>query len=148
MRLRKNGLATIAAAGAIVIGSGASDAWVGRKGAEPQVVTAGKAPRMHRTVAWTAPARAQVPRLAMPGWKIVWDRDTDTPTQLMGPNQIASGTVADGSIAESVARAWLSSHLELLAPGATMDNFTLITVQLDGDIRTVALRAARERASR
>ena len=139
MRLRKYLLATIAAGSAVIAGAGTSNAWVGGKNYErQQVITTGKAPRMHRTVAWTAPTRAK--DLVPAGWNIMWDHDTETPTQLMLPNMVASGSVSSASVAESIARSVMSAHLELLAPGATMDNFTLKTNQLDGDVRTVAFQ--------
>ena len=117
---------------ALLAGVAASDsaALVHHGGLDQQKVTTGRQPRLHRTLAWGTHA-------SLPGWTVQWDRDTDTPAQMMGPHVIVTGAVADATIAEAAARAFLAQHLPLLAPGASLSDFTLLANRVDGDIRSV-----------
>src|SRR5437868_3184799 len=97
------------------------EAFAPQKGLDKQLATAkGRAPRAHRVVDWTAPhaidAQAAIARL--PGWHAQWDRDTDVPLRAWGPSLPAPGATADPLAAEGAARAFVSDHLDLLAPGA------------------------------
>src|SRR5262245_4859781 len=91
---------TIAAALSAGISS-SGDAYAPQKGAERAVVAAGRAPRLHRDVAWTAPHGALD---SLPSWHVIWDRDTDVPLRLWGPSIAAPGTSSDGRAAEAFAR--------------------------------------------
>jgi cysteine-rich repeat protein len=135
MRIRTLAIATALAAGLNTTGS----AYAPQKGAEAPVVAAGHSPRLHRDVAWTAPTGALA---ALPGWRVMWDRDTDVPLRLWGPSIAAPGTSASSSAAETFARALLAQHIGLLAPGSTASDFVLVSnaVSPSGDVRTVAFR--------
>jgi len=115
----------------LLAAGGASHAWVTPPQAEPPVVVAsGKPPRIDRLV---APART-LPA----GWQGTIDRDTGVVTQLWGGHVSVPGAVGDAAIAERAARAFLATHLALLAPGARPADFVLAANQLDGGLRTVA----------
>jgi len=129
---------TLAIAAALSAGiSHSGDAFAPQKGAERPVVTAGRAPRLHRDVAWTAPQGALA---ALPGWRVMWDRDTDVPLRMWGPSIAAPHTSSDANAAEAFARNWLGQHIALLAPGATASDFVLLANQTDpsGTVRTVS----------
>ncbi|HEY5948689.1 MAG TPA: hypothetical protein VIV40_24525, partial [Kofleriaceae bacterium] len=133
MRIR-----TLALAAALSLGiSHSGDAYAPQKGAERPVVAAGRAPRLHRDVAWTAPQGALA---GLPSWQVLWDRDTDVPLRLWGPPVAAPHASADASAAEQLARQLLVQHIALLAPGATSSDFVLAANQTDpsGDVRTVS----------
>jgi len=98
------------------------------KGAEPPVVTPDRAPRLHRDISFAAPARVVA---SLPGWRVMWDRDTDVPLRLWGPAIAAPGATADAAIAEATARQHLATHLGTLAPGARVSDFALLSNTLD-----------------
>jgi uncharacterized protein (TIGR03382 family) len=132
---------TLALATALSIGLGHSvDAFAPQKGLDHPLVANGRAPRAHREIAWRAPVSAAAPMAALPGWQAQWDRDTDVPLRLWGPSIAAPRSSTDPVIAETAARAFLATHLDLLAPGATPSDFVLSANQLDpsGELRTVA----------
>ncbi len=141
MRLQTFGLAALLATSL----SHETGAVVRPKGAEPPVVAASRAPRTHRTIGWTRAGSGHylAQRLAasgLGGWTAQWDRDTDVPLRLWGPGMVASGSVADAAVAENAARAFLAAHLDVLAPGASIADFDLVSNELggSGDVRTVA----------
>ena len=129
MRFRTVAMITALATGLGQTGS----AFVGHKGDERPFVAAGRAPRAHRDVTWTNP------KTAPPGWRAMWDRDTDVPLRMWGPSISAPGTTATPALAQTAARRFLVDHLALLAPGASPTDFVLAVNVLDpsGHIRTV-----------
>jgi MYXO-CTERM domain-containing protein len=132
MRFRTLTIAAALSAGISTTG----DAYAPQKSAEPPVVAAGRAPRLHRDVTFTAPHGALA---GLPSWRVMWDRDTDVPLRLWGPSIAAPGTSTNGSAAEAFARQQLAQHIDLLAPGATVADFVLVSNQLNpsGDVRSV-----------
>ena len=73
-------------------------------------------------------------------WQAVWDLDRGIPLRVFGEGIAAPGASADPVIAADAARKLLAAHLDLLAPGATVDDFTLVanlTHGRDGALRTV-----------
>lgn len=106
--------------------------------AEPPLVTAGRAARDHREVAWV---RGALDPSGLTGWTAIYDRDTEVPLRLWGPGQPAPGTVADPAAAEAWARAFVAAHIDVLAPGATAGDFVVVANQLDprGELRSVGL---------
>jgi uncharacterized protein (TIGR03382 family) len=136
MRMR---FRTVVLAGALSIGlSQTGDAFAPQKGADHPTVVNGRAPRAHRDIAWSAPARRPAAFASLPGWRAQWDRDTDVPLRLWGPPIAAPRASADPAAAEAAARLFLAAHLDLLAPGAKLSDFALAANQLDaGGIRTV-----------
>jgi cysteine-rich repeat protein len=104
------------------------------KGAELPTVANGRAPRLHRDVTWTS----NVAGLA--DWRAIVDRDTGVPVRMWGPSIAAPGTIKDASQADTVARSYLAAHLDTLAPGALLSDFTPLANQLDGsgNIRVVS----------
>jgi cysteine-rich repeat protein len=133
MRLRTLAITAALSAGVVQTGS----AYAPQKGADRPVVAAGRAPRLHRDVAWTAPQGALA---GLPSWQVMWDRDTDVPLRLWGPSIAAPRTTSDANAAEAFARQQLVQHIALLAPGATASDFVLVANQTNpsGDLRTVA----------
>jgi len=128
---------TLAIAAALSAGiSHTGDAFAPHKGADRPVVAAGRAPRLHRDVAWTAPQGALA---GLPGWRVQWDRDTDVPLRLWGQSIAAPGTSANANAAETFARQQLAQHIALIAPGSTASDFVLVSNRLNpsGEIRTV-----------
>src|SRR5262245_10893295 len=131
---------TLAIAAALSAGiSQTGDAYAPQKGAERPVVAAGRSPRLHRDVAWSAPAGALA---GLPSWRVLWDRDTDVPLRLWGPAISAPRTSSDAAVAEAFARRQLAEHIALLAPGATANDFVLVSnvVNPSGDVRVVGFR--------
>jgi uncharacterized protein (TIGR03382 family) len=131
--LRPIGLAVVFAA-ALVQPAGAV---VRPKGAEPPMVTTGRAPRLHRDVEWAG--QGVLDRAGFRGWTAIYDRDTDVPLRMWGPGQLASGAMASPSIAEAWARRFLAEHLAVLAPGAAPGDFVVVANQLNpsGDVRSI-----------
>ncbi len=137
MRLRTVGLAAGLSAGLAASFVQTSEAVVQPRGAEAPVVSAGRAPRMHRSTSWSRDA--QMAQLGLPGWTAIWDRDTEVPLRLWGPGISTPGAMFDPQIAEAAAREFLAQHLRVLAPGAVATDFLLVTNQLGGagDVRSV-----------
>lgn len=110
-----------------------------RKGAENPVVTPDRAPRTFRDVAWKAPVGTLASLPSSHAWRVMWDRDTDVPVRLWGPAQSAPGTTANAAAAEAFARTQLAQHLALLAPGASISDFTVLANVVDrAGLRTVS----------
>lgn len=73
-------------------------------------------------------------------WQAAWDPATGVPRQIWGSGLVSPGANRDAAIAETAARATLAAHLALLAPGADVADFHLVSNQTDGAIRTVAFQ--------
>ena len=134
---------TIAIATALAAGLGPTvSAYAPHKGSEQPVVAAGRAPRAHRTVGYSAPAKLAPQMGTFASWKQIWDRDTDVPLRMWGPSIPFFGSTASSTVAESAARQFLAQHLALLAPGAAASDFTIISNVIDraGTIRTVGFQ--------
>ncbi|MDX2094030.1 MAG: hypothetical protein SFX73_39735 [Kofleriaceae bacterium] len=117
-----------------------SGAVVRPKGAEEPMVTPDRAPRTHRTIAWSR--ASQLAAAGLPGWTAMWDRDTDVPVRLWGPGVHAPGAVADAAIAEAAAQQFLARHIQLLAPGASASDFVVVANELgaEGDVRSIGFQ--------
>jgi cysteine-rich repeat protein len=77
-------------------------------------------------------------RVAHPGsWLASWDAATGVPHRIFGEGIEAPGTSGDPLKAARFAEAFLEQHLALLAPGAKRSDFTLVSNELRGDLRTV-----------
>ncbi len=133
MRLRTVGLAAALSASLFQT----SDAVVQPKGAEAPWVSAGRAPRMHRTTSWSRDA--ELAALGLPGWTAIWDRDTKVPLRLWGPGLSAPGAMQNPAIAEAAARLFLAQHLRVLAPGSLASDFIVVANQISGsgDVRSI-----------
>ena len=70
-------------------------------------------------------------------WKAVWDNTTAVPTRLFGKGIAAPGSMASEAVAESAAKAFLSEHIELLAPGSSLADFKTVSNHLGDGMRTV-----------
>src|SRR5438445_10578917 len=101
----------------LAIAAALSAGFAPQKGAEPPVVAAGRAPRVHRDIAW-----AEV----LPGWRTMLDHDTDVPLRMWGPAIAAPRASADPAAAEAAARQFLAAHVDVLAPGAALSDFALV----------------------
>lgn len=71
------------------------------------------------------------------GWRAAWDAATNVPSRIWGPGLPAPGAMTDPAVAEAHARRLLAEHLALLAPGAAITDFVLVSNHTDGDIRSV-----------
>ena len=77
-------------------------------------------------------------RFAQSGrWEAAWDVATGVPSRIWGAGIAAPGTMSDPAAAAAFARAMLREHVALLAPGASADDFVLVSNHTDGDIRSV-----------
>lgn len=91
-----------------------------------------------RSVDWMAKPSPAWSRLAATGhWQAAWDAATGVPVRIWGSGLAAPGSVGNAAIAEQVARQALADHLALLAPGATLADFVLVSNTYDGNIRSV-----------
>ena len=70
-------------------------------------------------------------------WQVAWDPATGVPNRIWGSGIPAPGANASPQIAEQIARAMLAHHIELLAPGAHVSDFELVSNHSDGDQRSV-----------
>ncbi|HVV81603.1 MAG TPA: myxococcus cysteine-rich repeat containing protein [Kofleriaceae bacterium] len=110
----------------------------------PVEPAAGARGRATRTTSWDAP-RAQVKQwqafvAAHGSWRALWDVDSGVPLRIWGEGIPAPGANADAARAEAAARAMLAEQLPLLAPGASVDDFRLVSNVVHGDgghLRTV-----------
>ncbi|HSN30329.1 MAG TPA: hypothetical protein VLT45_28770, partial [Kofleriaceae bacterium] len=129
MRFRTLAIAAALSAGLIQTGS----AFAPQKGVEQPTVVNGRGARLHRDVTWAHHG------LGLAGWTSIVDRDTLVPVRQWGPSIAMSGTTKDAAVADSSARAFLRDHLDELAPGAKLSDFTPLANVLDpsGTIRTV-----------
>ncbi len=133
MRLRTLGIAALLSASLYQ----QSDAVVRPKGAEAPVVSNGRGPRSHRSVAFAK--STQLSSVGLAGWTAMWDRDTDVPLRMWTNGIVVSGSNSNAAVAEAAARQFLASHLAVLAPGARLEDFELVSNQLggDGQVRSV-----------
>jgi hypothetical protein len=98
----------------------------------------GKPLRAQAAVRWSHPSTAAWQKLAATGaWRAAWDRATGVPSRIWGSGIAAPGAMASPAVAERFARAALAEHIALLAPGASPDDFILVSNTSDGDIRSV-----------
>jgi MYXO-CTERM domain-containing protein len=70
-------------------------------------------------------------------WSALVDADTGVPHRLYGRGHAAPGAIQSPARAEAHARRFLESWLPALAPGAKLDDFVLVSNQLDDGIRTL-----------
>lgn len=127
-------LALTAALVALGAGGPSAHAWVTPPDREPPVIAASSA---------TAPRgeRQLVTARGLPaGWQGTRDRETGVVAELWGAFVPAPGAVVDPVLGERAARAFLAAHLDLLAPGAKLEQLALVANQRDGALRTVGFR--------
>jgi hypothetical protein len=113
---------------------------------ERQLETAKGAPaRTHAPVSWDqAPAFIDAAPwrsfLAEHGeWRSLWDAQTGVPQRLWGTGIEVAGASKRADVAERAARELIARHIGLLAPGASVNDFVLVsnTVHGNGNLRTV-----------
>ncbi len=110
----------------------------------PLETATGQRGRASRDITWDrAPASAQrawATFVAGGGrWRAQWDRHTEVPLRIWGEGIAVPGSIASADVAERAARDLLREHLQLLAPGARVDDFTLVSNQVHG--RNGAMRS-------
>lgn len=88
----------------------------------------------------TLAASSQAITVAGQAWQTLRDTDTNAPVRMWGPSVSSPASVADAATAERAARAFMAAQLAVLAPGAALGDFVLVTNALNasGDMRTVA----------
>ena len=133
----------LAMAGCVLTLAGPAHAFVPKQGTRitstsVTAIGATKPLRDVRRVDWmTKPSPAWSKLAASGHWQAAWDDATGVPVRIWGSGLAAPGSVANPAIAEQAARQALADHLELLAPGATLANFVLVSNTYDGNIRSV-----------
>jgi hypothetical protein len=70
-------------------------------------------------------------------WQVAWDPATGVPSQIFGAGIAALGANADPAVAERIARQVLGDHIALLAPGASVGDFELVSNHSAGGMRSV-----------
>ncbi|MCY0989423.1 hypothetical protein OV203_19945 [Nannocystis sp. ILAH1] len=144
MRLA-HGIATLTAATILAVSPTASAVQTPAEHARRPVleVAQGAPVRVAGDLAWhrvpARHARAWTRLLAEMGpqtWA-VWDRDTDVVRRIWGAGIAAPGSASSPVAAERIARAFLSRHVALLAPGAAAGDFTLVANVESGGMRTL-----------
>ncbi len=98
--------------------------------------------RNQRELLWDhtpAAARAAFARLArdMGAVRAVWDRATGVPARIWGEGMPAPSAIDSPKAALSHAQRMLARHLDLLAPGASIDDFVVASNDLDAGMRTI-----------
>jgi MYXO-CTERM domain-containing protein len=116
-----------------VVSSGGLEAAPGQPALPAEIAATWGAPPPSRRAAW-----ARFERLHGAGWQALWDRTTGAPLRVLGRGLPAPGSVASAPTAAAQARAFLAEHLDLLAPGLSVEHFVLVTNDLDAGLRTVA----------
>ena len=101
--------------------------------------------RAHRLTTWNrTPAAALRPHAALAtalaATDTLWDRDTGVPLRMWGAGTPVPGSIADPALAARHAAAFLEQHLALLAPGARIEDFVLVSNDLSAGIRSVGFR--------
>ncbi|GAB4570329.1 MAG: hypothetical protein Tsb0020_25020 [Haliangiales bacterium] len=74
-------------------------------------------------------------------WRATWDGLTGVPSYVVGPGVEVPGSVADAEVAAAGAYELLAAHIDLLAPGASISDFVIVSNHLDADLamRTVGM---------
>ena len=106
----------------------------------------GAALRVERSVSWATPqdqAAAWTRFLIRNGqrWRAQWDADLGIPSRIYGQGVPTPGALKDADLAREHTLGFLSDNLELLAPGASLADFELVSNVLDpqSGIRTLGL---------
>ncbi len=101
--------------------------------------------RVQRAIEWRAPrarhaAWQRFVQMEGGAWRASWDAHTKVPQRIYGRGLPAPGAMTSPKTAEAMAREMLERHLDLLAPGAQLSDFTLVANDYDeiGGLRTVA----------
>ena len=71
-------------------------------------------------------------------WLAMWDESTGVPLRIWGAGIDAPGSVDQPKTAETISLQMLQRHLALLAPGADLSNFRLVSNELHRGQRVVA----------
>ena len=102
-----------------------------RMNEEAAFVTSGRPVRAQHHATWLTTTLA---RHGLDRWRAVWDVDTNVPIRLWGSTARIVGAVANPSAAEAAAREFLAAHLSLLAPGASVGDFKLVSNVIDPSV--------------
>ncbi len=98
--------------------------------------------RVARSVTWQTPPAAQAAWARFTAdygtqWHAYFDADTGVAGRVFGEGIAIPGSVASPDVAEQAARAFLATHGDLVAPGASPSDFTLAANVESGGIRSV-----------
>jgi hypothetical protein len=112
------------------------------KGHPDTEAAAGAPARNVRAIDWTMPSLRKVAwngfvAEAGSDWQVYWDADTGVPGRIFGAGIPAPGVMQSDQAAERFARAFLSRHIDLLAPGSQPSDFVLSANRVDDGMRTV-----------
>ena len=95
------------------------------------------APRLRYDAAAAPASWQRFVAIAGGTWQAAWDAATGVPDRIWGSGIAAPGANGDPAIAEAVSRRVLADHLAMLAPGAQLADFALVSNTTDGDTRSV-----------
>lgn len=74
------------------------------------------------------------------GWQALWDADTGVPHRIYGTGMQVPGSVESARVAENYAWQFLARHIDLLAPGGRVGDFTMVSNHLDHHgMRTIGM---------
>lgn len=151
--------ASVVLAGTLLVASSPAQAVVPRPvGPRPaaETLTAMPAAALRKPLRAQAQLRwAQVPSAAWTKltaalggrWRAAYDQATGVPARIWGSGFAVPGANADAGVAERFARQLLADHLALLAPGAAITDFELVSNHSDGELRSIGF-AQREHGLR
>jgi cysteine-rich repeat protein len=132
---------------ALVVAAAVTPAWAVQEPAHlagrPELEIASGVPvRVQRALDWH-----RVPRAAHAGWSAllgempgamaVWDPATGVPSRVWGGGIDVPGSVGSAAVAEAFGKAFIARHVDLLAPGASVTDFVLVSNELDAGMRTL-----------
>ena len=111
----------------------------------PTEAASGLPVRTVRNVEWTMPAARKIAWSTFTAeagndWQVYWDAETGVPGRIFGAGIPAPGVMASDAPAERFARAFLSRHIDLLAPGSQPSDFVLVSNRVDSGMRTVGFQ--------
>jgi cysteine-rich repeat protein len=72
-------------------------------------------------------------------WHAMWDAHTGVPRRIWGSGPVLPGVMDSPALAERHARALLFRHIDLLAPGARAEDFTVVSNHLGEGMRTIGM---------
>ncbi|MFO0551794.1 MAG: MYXO-CTERM sorting domain-containing protein [Polyangiaceae bacterium] len=139
---------------ALGVAASASPAWALRganspitrpdvEGYSPDAAVAGSHVASNGALVWDQAPRSLAKAWARfkashgPDFRAGFDPRTGVPRRIFGPGISAPGAVADAAVAEQFSRAFFAEIVALVAPGADVSDFELVSNDLDAGIRSV-----------
>ncbi len=105
--------------------------------AAPATVGWGATPRTDPRVVAT---RVDALRKGLGPVAVAWDDARQVPQGIITSGIMAPSTVGSAVAAEAFTLGWLARHIDVLAPGSTVDDFVVVANDLSSGIRSVGLQ--------